>query len=132
VIAFLRSIIAVLAGYVVFAASAFAVFRLSGQAPHADASIPFMLLSIATGVVFALAGGHVAGWIAGRRPVAHGVAVAAVLALGAIVSLVATVGHGAIWSQVAALLLMAPSAVLGGWLRARSMEHRASAPTPGV
>ena len=47
------------------------------------------------------------------------VAVAAVLALGATASLAGTIGHGAIWSQVAALVVMAPAAVLGGWLRAR-------------
>ena len=116
--AFLRSIVAVLAGYVVFAVSAFAVFRLSGQAPHAVASGPVVLLTIAAGIVFAIAGGYMAAWIAGRRPLAHGIAVALVLALGAGASLVATVGHGAIWSQIAALLCMAPAAATGGWLRA--------------
>jgi hypothetical protein len=54
-------------------------------------------------IVFALAGGYVAGWIAGRRPRAHGMAMAALLAVGAGVSLASTLGHGAIWSQVAAL-----------------------------
>jgi hypothetical protein len=118
-IALLRSVAAVLLGYVVFAASAFAVFRVSGHAPHAPASVPFMLLTIVSGVVFAIAGGYVAGWIAGRRPVAHALAMAALVVLGAGVSLASTLGHGAVWSQVAALLLMAPSAVLGGWLRGR-------------
>lgn len=33
-----------------------------------------------------------------------------------------TIGHGAIWSQVAALALMAPAAALGGWLRARQAQ----------
>lgn len=121
-IALLRSVVAVLAGYIVFAASAFAVFRLSGRAAHAAASVPFMLLTIACGVVFAAVGGYVAGWLAGRRPVAHAVAMATVLAAGATASLVSTLGHGAIWSQVAALTLMAPSAVLGGWLRARTVR----------
>jgi len=118
-VALLRSVIAVLVGYIVFAASAYAVFRLSGQAAHAEASAPFMLVSIASGIVFALAGGYVAAWIAGRHPRVHGMAVAALLALGAAVSLVSTLGRGSIWSQVAALTLMAPSAALGGWLRAR-------------
>jgi hypothetical protein len=117
--ALIRSIVAVLLGYIVFAASAFAVFRLSGQAPHAEASVPFMLVTIASGVVFAFIGGYIAGWIAGRRPLAHGVGMAALLALGAAVSLASTLGHGAVWTQVAALTLMAPSAVLGGWFRAR-------------
>lgn len=116
ILAILRSVVAVIVGYVVFAASAFAVFRLSGRPAHAPASVPFMLLTIASGVVFAALGGYVTGWLAGRRPLAHAVAMAAVLAAGATASLVSTLGHGAIWSQVAALILMAPSAVLGGWL----------------
>ena len=51
---------------------------------------------------------------------AHAVAMAVVLAAGAAASLAATLGHGAVWSQVAALVLMAPSAVLGGWWRTRA------------
>jgi glucose-6-phosphate-specific signal transduction histidine kinase len=121
-ITLLRSIVAVVIGYIVFAASAFAIFRLSGHDPHAPASAAFMLLAIVAGAVFAMAGGYVAAWIAGRRPVAHAVAMAAVLAAGATVSLASTVGHGAVWSQVAALVLMAPSAVVGGWCRARVVE----------
>jgi hypothetical protein len=121
-IALLRSIVAVLLGYIVFALSAFAVFRLSGQAAHEVASAPFMLVSIASGGVFALAGGYVAGWIAGRRPLAHGLAMAALLAIGAGASFASTLGHGAVWSQIAALTLMTPSAVLGGWLRALRAE----------
>jgi hypothetical protein len=115
----LRSIGAVVAGYLLFAVSAFLFFRLSGQAPHAAAPPSIMAGSIVVGVVAAFAGGFVAAQLAGRRPLAHGIAVAAVLALGAIASLASTVGHGAIWSQVAALVLMAPAAVLGGWARAR-------------
>jgi hypothetical protein len=120
-IALLRSVVAVLIGYIVFAVSAYAVFRLSGHAAHAVASVPFMLVSIASGVVFAIVGGYIAAWLAGRRPLAHAVAMAVLLAVGATVSLASTLGHGAIWSQVAALTLMAPGAVLGGWIRARSV-----------
>ncbi len=125
-LATLRSIVAVVVGYIVFAASAFAVFQLSGQAAHADASVAFMAASIASGVLFALAGGYVAGWLAGRRPFAHGVAMAALLATGAAVSLVSTLGHGSIWSQVAALALMAPAAMLGAWLRERRLNTLAA------
>ena len=113
----LRSIGAVLVGYMIFALSAFAIFQVTGQPPHAAASMGFIVGSTVSGALFALVGGYVAGWLAGRRPFAHGVAVALVLALGAAVSLAATLGHGAIWSQVAALVLMAPSAVVGGWVR---------------
>lgn len=115
----LRSIASVILGYLVFALSAGAFFQLSGQPPHADAPLAIMLASFVVGVVAAFAGGYLAARLAGRKPAAHGVAVAVVLAIGATVSLVSTIGNGAIWSQIAALALMAPSAALGGQVRAR-------------
>jgi hypothetical protein len=117
-----RSVLAVIVGYVLFAVSGVVLFQLTGQPPHGEASIAFMITATLYGMVFALLGGYAGGYIAGRKPLVHGAAVAAILALGAGVSLIATIGRGAIWSQVCALLLMAPSAVLGGWLRARSAK----------
>jgi hypothetical protein len=102
-LALLRSIVAVLVGYTLFAVSAFALFRVTGHDAHAPASLAFMLVTILEGVVFASAGGYLAGWIAGGQPVAHAFAVAVVIAAGAVASLVATLGHGAVWTQVAAL-----------------------------
>jgi O-antigen/teichoic acid export membrane protein len=116
-----RSIVAVIVGYFIFALSAFAFFQITGQPPHQAAPMPIMLGSVALGMSFALIGGYVAAWLARRRPLAHGVAVAAVLALGATISLLSTLGKGAVWSQVAALVLMVPCAVLGGWLRFRQV-----------
>ena len=73
-------------------------------------------------IVFALLGGFVAAWLARRQPLAHGIAVRAVtLFIGATISLLITMGKGAVSSQVAALALMAPCAVLGGWLRLRQV-----------
>ena len=115
----IRSIIAVLFGYFIFAVLAFAFFRISGHAPHQPAPVPVMLGSIVVGAIAALLGGYLAALIAGRRPLAHGVAVAVVLAAGATFSLVSTIGHGSVWSQISALVLMAPCAVAGGWFRQR-------------
>ena len=115
----LRSIGAVIVGYLLFAMPAYAFFRITGQAPHQDAPLSVMLASTAVGVVAACLGGYAAAALAGRRPLAHGVAVALFIAAGATASLLSTVGHGAIWTQLAALLLMAPSAAIGGALRAR-------------
>jgi hypothetical protein len=78
-----------------------------------------MVGALAYGVAFALLGGYLSGWIAGRRPVAHAVIVAVILALGATASLLATLGKGTVWSQVSAIAVMAPAAVAGGWLRQR-------------
>jgi hypothetical protein len=117
-VSYFRSVGAVIVGYLVFAVLGYAVFRVSGQAAHATASLAFMLASITSGVVFAFLGGYIAGWLAGRKPGAHAIAVATLIAIGATVSLIATLGNGSIWSQVAAITLMAPSAILGGWVRA--------------
>ena len=118
----LRSVGAVLVGYAIFAVSAFLLFRVTGQDPHAPASLAFMAMTVVIGDTFAMIGGYVAGWLAGRRPLAHGVAVAVVIAVGAAVSLFATLGHGSVWTQIAALLFMAPSAVVSGWVRARPIR----------
>jgi putative membrane protein (TIGR04086 family) len=118
-----RSVLAVVVGYVIFALSAFAFFKISGQPPHQVAPLPIMIGSIALGMVSALFGGYAAARLARRRPLAHGGAVAAVLALGATLSLLGTLGQGAVWSQVAALALMAPCAALGGWLRLRQVSR---------
>lgn len=115
----LRSIAGVILGYMIFAISGGLLFALSGQKAHGIASLTFMIGSVVYGAFFALVGGYVSGLIAGRKPLAHGIAVAAVLAMGATASLLATIGKGSIWSQVSALLVMAPSASVGGRLRAR-------------
>ena len=118
-----RSILAVIVGYLIFAVSAFAFFKISGQPPHEVAPLSIMLESTAVGMLFALCGGYIAGWLAGRRPVVHGMAVAAVLAVGAAVSLLSTLGKGAIWTQITALIFMAPCAAIGGWLRLRRIAN---------
>src|SRR6185312_7442186 len=94
----LRSIGAVAAGYLVFGASAALLFQLSGQAPHEAAPFAFKIASIIWGAVFAL--------------------VAALIALGALISLLARPSD-AIWSQVSALVVMAPCALIGGAISSR-------------
>ena len=114
-----KRVLGVVVGYVIFAGtgSGVALFQLSGQDPHGDASVSFISGAILYGAAFALLSGYVSGWIASSRPFAQGLIVAGIIALGAGVSLTATVGKGYIWSQVAALTVMAPAAAFGGWLR---------------
>src|SRR5262249_1320733 len=126
--AMLRSVLAVILGYAIFAASGFALFQLSGQPPHGAMSAAFVVGFVVYGVAFAVLGGSVAGWLAGRRPAAHGAAVAIVLAVGAVVSLVSTLSRGGvIWTQVFAIALMAPAAAVGGGLIQRARRGAESA-----
>jgi len=105
----------VVAGYVVFAVSAVLIFQLTGRDPHADASVPFKIATIVWGAVFAMVAGFLAGHVSVRRPAAHAAGVAAVIAAGAILSMFAD-PSGARWSQIAAVVVMAPCAWAGGFL----------------
>jgi hypothetical protein len=78
----LRSILAVFVGYAIFAGSGVALFQLSGQDPHGEASTPFMVGAVVYGIVFALLGGYISGWIASRRPLLHGGIVSVMLYIG--------------------------------------------------
>lgn len=74
-----------------------------------------MALSIAIGVVAAAVGGWVTAALANHHRRLHAVALGVLIALGALVSLIMRPGAGAIWTQVSAICLMAPAAVLGSW-----------------
>lgn len=108
-----------MAGYLLFAVPAFALFQVSGRDPHQEQDLTFAAFSILWGMAFAFAGGYAAGALAGRRPRLHGGAVALILALGATASMLAQPGKGARWSQAAAVVLMAPAALAGGMVRGR-------------
>lgn len=119
-----RSVLAVVCGYVAFALPAVVFFQVSGRDPHEAAPVAFMGVSIAFGVVTALAGGAVAAWLAPRKPAVHAMAVAAMIAGGALASMAAGSAAGARWTQVSALLVFTPCAVLGGWLRGKWHDGR--------
>jgi hypothetical protein len=115
----LRSIGAVAAGYVVFGASAALLFQMSDQEPHGAAPLGFKVAAIAWGSVSALIAGWITARIAVRRPITHAAILAALIAIGAIGSMIADPGAQK-WSQIAAVVIMAPCAWFGGRLaRAR-------------
>lgn len=121
----LRTLGAVLGGYLIFALSAVVLYKVTGREPHAPQPLWFMVASVAYGMGFAGLGGFVAARLAPTRSLLHAGSVGVVLALGAAVSLVASPGGSATWSQWAALALMAPSAYLGGYLATRPARPEA-------
>lgn len=118
-----RSIGAVLCGYLLFALSAVLLFHFAGRDPHAPASPAFIILTTIYGILFAALGGYVAARIAGRLELLHTAVLAGVIALLALISLIVELGKGSVWSQVAALLFMAPAALLGAMVRLRKKDE---------
>ena len=67
----LRSIAAVVLGYIVFAVSAVLLFQVLHADPHAPQSVAFMTGTAVYGIAFAFLGGLLAARVAPRRPVQH-------------------------------------------------------------
>jgi hypothetical protein len=120
----MKSILAVLVGYLVFGVSAIILFQIAGVDPRQEPEIGFRIWSTVYGAFFAFVGGYVAARLAGKKEVTHASAVACMLAVIAAVSLVAQPGHGSLWSQIAALGFMTPAAVLGGVGRMWQLKPR--------
>lgn len=120
----LRHILGVLAGYAVFAILAVALFQLSHRDPHAAQDWVFVAFSIVYGLLAAILAGYLAGLIGRHDPMSHARTLALAIAAVAIVSLLARPGAGSVWSQILAIVLFAPAAILGGWLRAVQTRSR--------
>ena|ERR1700757_4655410 len=116
----MRAVLAVVAGYLIFAGSAVLFFQLLNVDPHSPAAVGFEAVTIAYGLVSGSLGGFVSGKIARRKDLTCGIALALVIALGATVSMIARPGAGALWTQTAALLLFAPASIAGDCLRRRT------------
>ncbi len=99
-------------GYLLFELLWFALFRVTNTDPHAPASISFQLGAVVFGLLFALLAGYVASFIGGR---AHFTAAWMGGALVALTAVVIMIRDGVAWTQVVALLFMAPAIVVGGW-----------------
>ncbi len=112
-----RSVAAVVVGYLMFGVSSGLLFRVSGHDPHLLPSTGFLVFSIAYGMAFATAGGFVAASIATRERTLHALAVAGMIAVTSIAALIVEWGTGSAWSQLSTLVLMAPAAAVGGHLR---------------
>ncbi|MCX6145261.1 MAG: hypothetical protein NTZ35_18815 [Ignavibacteriales bacterium] len=121
----MKSVLAVLVGYLVFGVPTILFFTVAGIDPRQEPELGFRIWSTVYGVFFAFAGGYVAARIAGKREVTHASAMACILAFLATASFIVQPGHGSLWSQIAALGFMTPAVILGGVLRARQVRIRA-------
>lgn len=120
----LRMILGIATGYLLFAASAVALFQLSGVDPHAPSSTGFRVLAVLYGAAFSVASGYLATAIARREQLRFAMVVASMVALAGIISLLARPGDGPMWTQVASIVLFAPLVVAGGHLRIQRRRAR--------
>lgn len=115
----LRSIIAVVVGYFIFASGGIGFYQLTGRHPRDLGGPAFMLGALLYGVLFATLAGYVTAPIAPRFEFEHSLTLASIIAAGGAASLIAK--PGVRWIQIAALLTTAPMAMIGGYLRRRQI-----------
>ncbi len=120
----LRSVAAVFGGYLLLALTnmAFVIFRFVQQSVTWD---PILTLFVAIPYTLgcgALAG-YLIGWIAGRYELRHAGFVATLMVLVTLLAMTLGQAVEPRWYQIAYAIVMAPSVVLGGWMRERSRRN---------
>lgn len=112
-----RKILAVVAGYMVFAVSAALLFIISGHPAHQNAPWDFKILTIAYGIFFSVLAGLILQLIAKQTTLKLNFILALVIFLLAAVSRFTS--GGCHWTQYFAMFIFAPASVLGGYLYQR-------------
>jgi NAD/NADP transhydrogenase beta subunit len=108
----LRKILGVFVGYAIFVATSLALFKLSGQNPHEQATISFQIFTAVYGVVFSFLSGLVLQLIAKTNTLTLNYILAVIIAGFATFSLIKAGGSN--WTQLLAIFIFAPVSVLGG------------------
>ena len=121
----LRSIGALVAGYIVFGLFFWLSWVVAGYHNHRD--IPptgFLVASLVFECVLGMGVGLLVGWIAGRRAVLHALILAGFFSLFTAVGLILDQYKGTMWPHLGTLFLVSPAVVLGGYLQSKIREKR--------
>jgi uncharacterized membrane protein len=107
----------VIAGYAIFVVSSLLLFKLSGQKPHAQATIGFQILTAVYGAVFSFLSGVVVQLIAKDKTLTLNYVLGLMMAGFATFSFFKA--DGSHWTQLLAIFIFAPVSILGGlfWLK---------------
>lgn len=116
----LRNILSIIVGYAIFVASSLALFNISGQKSHAEATIGFQVLTAVYGTVFSILAGFVVQLIASAKKLRLNYILAAIIAAFAMFSMIKA--DGSHWTQLLAIVVFAPISVLGGVLYQRKIK----------
>ncbi len=108
-----KKIAAVIAGYLIFALSAFLYFHLTGVEPNAKPTTMFAVVTTLYGLCFSYLGGFVLQMIARTGNLKLNYIMAIILAGFALFSLIMT--QGSHWTQILSIVVFAPFSLYGGY-----------------
>ena len=116
----IRSIIAVVAGYIMMTVGVMALFAIWFQGdPNAKPSQSFMVFTLGYGLACAIVGGYATAVIARSSPMAHAWALAGLVAVMSIVSMVMFKGQEPLWFQISNTGMGVTGVCVGAFLRSR-------------
>ena len=107
-----QKFLGVIVGYAIFAATSLVLFKLSGQNPHADPTVSFVIVTIIYGGIFSFIAGFIAQLIVRTKNLNVNYILAFILAGFAAFSFFKSSGN--YWTQLTAILVFAPVSILGG------------------
>lgn len=121
----IRSILAVISGYLAFYLAMLALWLVFGYGPEQKApTAEFLLLSIFFEAIFALGSGYLIALIARRRELLHAGILSAVFVLSGVLYLLLRLNHYPIWVPLAVIFINAPCCLLGGHLRKKIVRRQ--------
>jgi hypothetical protein len=93
--------------------------------------VSFGVVNLIYGTLYAVFGGYVCAVIAKQNRMKHGLALAGLVFLLSLVSVYIDRGQQPVWYQVMLVILGAPGAAAGAWIRARRDVSQQSAAGTG-
>ncbi|HXF48540.1 MAG TPA: hypothetical protein VNL73_03815 [Verrucomicrobiae bacterium] len=126
----LRSVGAVVAGYLLIAAAIIILFAVAYPDPTAIPGRGFMLFSLVYGFLFGTLGGWVCGLIARGAEIKHAAVIAGIGILLTLLSMLFAPGREPMWYQLANMAVLTAAVLLGGWLRTRQRVKNAGVAQP--
>ncbi|NER14719.1 hypothetical protein GWK08_14780 [Leptobacterium flavescens] len=118
----IRNLLAVVAGYVFFTFSAVLLFGFGGIDYSRVVSPNLILISAFVGGLFAFFAGYLTAGIARENAKKAGIALSALIAIIALVSILAQAEAETYWSQLLTIFLFAPLAYAGSRIKNKRSE----------
>ena len=120
-VAFLRSVAAVVGGYAVVAAGTILTFNVLVGQVTVNSSPLQLMLGTTGAVISGLAGGMVAAMVAPKLPLLHAAGVLILLAIDT--ASVLAKGAGPVWFDLAGSCILGLAVLAGGWITARRRDR---------
>ena len=119
----IQSLLALIAGYLIFAAAMLFLWIAFGYKPKDIPPDGFLVFSIFCECLFAIGSGYVAALIAKRKELAHTGILTGVFAVMGVLSILCSMNELSWWVNLSTVFPIAPCFLLGGLIRKKNRKE---------